>query len=170
MIEKFTFDLTFPKVRKKMILVKKETELREHVVLKLLSYVLYYHPRLQIEVPVNMHYKPDLAVAGEHGIPELWIDCGHVGIAKVESLARKLRTTRIVFVKTSRRELDQFKALVGKKVDRTGQIEYLAFDENAVRGFARALRKNNELIFYWQAEDVLGWVLNEEAFESSLYR
>ena len=42
MIEKFTFELASPKVREKLVLVKAESEHRAHVVLKVLSYLLFY--------------------------------------------------------------------------------------------------------------------------------
>ncbi|MFA6601234.1 MAG: hypothetical protein WCU74_09540, partial [Candidatus Omnitrophota bacterium] len=91
MNEKYTFDLKFPKVQKKLILVKSDLELHAHVIMKLLGYVLYYDPELKIEASVDMHYMPDLVIPGDHGVPRLWIDCGKIAIRKVESLAQKLR-------------------------------------------------------------------------------
>ena len=42
MIEKFTFDIVSPKISRKLILVKNVGERREHIVLKLISYILFY--------------------------------------------------------------------------------------------------------------------------------
>src|SRR4051812_32320210 len=104
MIEKFTFDLQSSKVREKLILVKADSELRAHIVLKLLAYLLFYEPELKIEIGVEMHYKPDLVVPGDYGIPKMWIDCGQISIRKAGSLATKLKTTRIIIVKETQRE------------------------------------------------------------------
>ncbi len=170
MIEKFTFDVQLRKERKKIILVKGENELRSHVVLKLLAYILYYDPRLQVEVSAGLHYKPDLMIAGNGTHPELWIDCGYVAMEKVKSLAKKLRTTRLVFVKETRRELETFKTLVTKKSDFSDRLEFLGFDAGFVSGIAEDLERTNDVVLYEVMENVIGLALNDSVFESSLYR
>lgn len=170
MIEKFTFDLQAPGVREKLILVKEDLELREHVVMKMLAYLIFYDPRLKIEFSVDMHYKPDLVIPGEHGVPELWIDCGQVALKKVESLAQKLKTTRLIVVKPTKRELDSFRKVVDKKVQYAARVEYLSFEPGFVSGIAGALERKNEVTLYPVMENVIGVALNEEIFESALYR
>ena len=169
LIEKFVFNLKSPKLRRKLILVKEEVETRHHIVLKILAYLLYYDPRLKIESAVRMHYQPDLVIEGDHGIPELWIDCGQIAIRKVESLAQKLRTTRIVLVKQTKRELEVFQKVVSKKVDHSERIQYLAFEPGFVDGIAEALDRQNDLTLYEVMENVIGLALNGEIFESTLY-
>jgi len=170
MVEKFTFDLQFGKIRKKLILVKEEDELRGHVVLKLLAYILFYHPQLKVEVSVGMHYKPDLVLLDEDGRPALWIDCGYVAVLKVQSLARKFKNTRLVFLKSNQRELAQFKRLIEKKVDHPERLEYLAFDDRFVDQVAEHLKKNNEITYYPVMEHVIGLAVNDGVFESALFR
>ncbi|MCM8775142.1 MAG: YaeQ family protein [Candidatus Omnitrophica bacterium] len=170
MIEKFTFDLQSHQVRKKLVLVKSELELRTHVVLKLLAYLLFYDPRLQIETSVDMHYKPDLVIPGESGIPELWIDCGKIALRKVEKISTKLRASRIVIVKETHGELERFKKLIDKKVDAAFRLEYLAFDHDFISGIADSLQRTNELTLYTVMENVIGIALNDQVFESFLYR
>ena len=185
MIEKFTFDLQMPgatylaragapqasakSVKKKLILVKSDCELHTHVVLKLLSYMLFYDPRLQIEMGVDMHYKPDLVIPGDH-VPELWIDCGQVALKKAESLSDKLRATRICIVKETKREMDQFRRVVEKKAAHADRIEYLAFENGFVAGLAAALQRTNEVTLYEVLENVIGVALNDQVFESALLR
>ena len=169
-IEKFSFDLKSPKIRReKLILVKSEVETREHVVLKLVAYLIFYDPRLKVEVDAEMHYKPDLMIAGDH-TPELWIDCGKVAIRKVESLADRLRHTRVVIVKETKRELEQFKKVVEKKVEHADRIEYLAFEPSFIASIANALQRGNEITLYEVMENVIGLAVNQEVFESALYR
>ena len=168
MIEKFTFQIHSPKIEKKLILVKTDTELRSHVVMKLFSYVLFYDPRLQIDIDVGMHYRPDLVVMGDSGVPELWIDCGHIAKRKTESLAKKFRRTRFIVVKAVPHELKEFKRMVADKVEFGERLEYLSFDEGFVAGVAAAIGRLNDFTLYEVTENVIGVALNDQIFESSL--
>lgn len=172
MIEKFTFELHAPKVPDglKIILVKDLCELRTHVVMKLLAYLIYFEPELKVEVSADMHYKPDLLVPGDHGVPKVWIDCGQVALKKIESLAVKLKRSRVIFVKESKRELEVFKKLVDKKIEGSERLEYLAFEPGFVLSLANALQRTNHITLYEVMEGVIGIALNDEIFESTLYR
>ncbi len=169
MIEKFTFELHSPKIpREKMIFVKNDSELRTHVVLKILAYLLYYDPELKVEVSAEMHYKPDLLIPGDH-VPKLWIDCGKVALRKVETLASKLKNTRVVLLKESKRELDVFKKLVTKKVDDASRLEFLSFEPGFVASLGAAIERTNHLTLYEIMDNVIGVALNDQIFESTLY-
>lgn len=170
MIEKFTFDIAAPRVKKKLILVKNMHERREHVVLKLLAYLLFYEPRLKIECDLGMHYCPDLAIAGDHGVPELWIDCGQIALEKAEKLSRKLKSTRVIFVKESAPEMERFRKTVEKKAEHAGRIEYLAFDSGFVADIAAHLDRSNEWTLYPIGEDSIGVTTGGNVFESRLHR
>ena len=170
MIEKFTFELHAPKIRgEKIILVKDDLELRNHVVLKLLAYLIYYDPKLKVEISADMHYKPDLMIPGDHGIPELWIDCGQVALRKAESLTGKLKTTRIIFVKETKREMETFKKLLEKKVEGADRLEFLGFEPGFVLSVANAIQRTNHLTIYDVMENVIGIALNDQIFESTAY-
>ncbi len=175
MIEKYTFDLRAefpnkPKVREKMILVKTDLESRNHVVMKLLAYLLFYDPRLVIEKNIDMHYKPDVVIPGDHGVPELWIDCGKIALKKVDTLSRKLKTSRLVILKETVREMESFRKLIDKKIENALRVEYLAFEPGFVSGIADNLQRTNEVTLYEVMENVVGFALNELVFESTLYR
>lgn len=170
MIEKFSFDIQFKKFHKKLILVKGDVETRAHVVLKLLAYILFYDERLQVEIDLGFHYKPDLAIPGAGYEPDLWVDCGYVSPAKVESLARKLKRARLVFIKSSEAELKQFKKLVQRRVDAFERLEFLAFEAGFVEKLAEALARSNHVAVYPIPENAIGVALNDEVFESNLYR
>lgn len=169
-IEKFSFDIVSPKVRRKLILVKNDSEGREHVVLKLLAYCLFYDERLRVEPDLGMHYRPDLAVQGEHDVPEVWIDCGQIGLEKAEKLSRKLRSTRLVFIKESVQELTRFKATMDKKVEYANRIEYLAFDSGVIEQIAAQLGRSNEWTLYDIDENTIGITFGDHIFETHLHR
>lgn len=172
MIEKFTFELQGPKIppQEKLVLVKNLCELRNHVVLKLLSYLLFYNPELKVGVSAEMHYQPDLFIPGDHNIPKLWIDCGKIALKKIDSLATKLKNTRVIFVKESKRELDVFKKLIEKKIEKGERLEFLAFDAGFVLSLGNSLQRTNHIALYSVMENVIGIALNDEVFESTLYR
>ncbi len=170
MNEKFTFEIHAPRVpHEKIILVKGDCELRNHVVLKLLAYMLYFEPALKVEVSADMHFKPDLLVPGEH-VPKVWIDCGQVTLRKVESLASKLRNTRVIFVKETKRDLETFKKLVEKKAGPAPHFEYVAFEPGFVASLAGAIERTNDITLYEVMENVIGIALKDQIFESNLYR
>lgn len=171
MIEKFTFEVCAPKIppQTKLILVKELSELRNHVVMKLLSYLIFYTPELKVEASADMHYKPDLMIPGEHGVPQLWIDCGQVALKKIDALATKLKNTRVIFVKESKRELDVFKKMIDKKIDKGGRLEFLSFDAGFITQVSNALQRTNHITLYPVMENVIGIALNDEIFETTLY-
>ncbi len=153
-----------------MIVVKDITESHAHVVMKLLAFLLYYDPRLVIEKSVDMHYKPDLVIPGDHGVPELWIDCGKIALKKVDTLSRKLKTSRLVIIKENKREMESFRKLIDKKVEHALRVEYLAFEPGFVTAIGENLKRTNEVMLYEVMENVIGVALNDQVFESTLYR
>ncbi len=171
MIEKFTFEVCAPKIppQTKIILVKDLSELRNHVVMKLLSYLIYYDTELKVEVSADMHYKPDLMIPGDHGVPKLWIDCGKIALKKVGALATKLKNTRVIIVKEAKRELDVFKKLVDRKIDYSERLEFLSFDAGFIAQVSNALQRTNHITLYSVMENVIGIALNDEIFETTLY-
>jgi uncharacterized protein YaeQ len=171
MIEKYTFDLQAPRIKKsKIILVKSDNETRSHVVLKLLGYILYYHPDLKVEVAASSHYQPDLLLEGDSQEPLLWIDCGYIAVRKAEKLSQKLRRTKFVIIKESKAEIESFRKLLARRDRAESMIEYLAFEKGFVEQIAAALKKINEVTLYEVMEEVIGIVVNDGVFESQLYR
>ena len=170
MIEKYTFDIVAPRIKKKLILVKNINERREHVVLKLLAYLLFYEPRLKIECDIGMHYRLDLVIEGDHGVPELWIDCGQVSLEKADKLSRKLKSSRVIFIKESAAEMERFRKTLEKKVEHAARIEYLSFDSGFVAGIAEHLDRSNEFTLYAVDETTIGVTTGGNVFETHLHK
>lgn len=169
MIEKFSFDILLKKKRKRLVLVKSEGELREHVVMKLISYLYFYTPGLQIEMDAGMHYKPDVVMLGAGGNPEIWIDCGYISVVKAESLARKLRRTKIVIVKQSMAEIRQFRALLERRGVDVERIVFLGFENSFIASVAEGLDRKNDVTLYPVIDDVWGLAVNDRIFESRFF-
>lgn len=166
MIEKFTFDLLIKGKRKRLILVKAVSEQRDHVVMKLLSYLFFYTPGLQVEVDIGTHYKPDLILLGPDGQPELWIDCGYVSVVKGEALARKLRHSKVVIVKANLHEATAFRNLLIKRGAVIERLQFLCFEDRFISSIADALDRKTEVTLYPIHEDVYGVAINDQIFES----
>jgi len=166
MIEKFTFDLLIKDKRKRLILVKAVSEQRDHIVLKLLSYLYFYTPGLQVEVDIGTHYKPDLIQLGPDGNPQLWIDCGYISIVKGEALARKLRHSKVVFVKPTLHEATAFRNLMIRRDAAVERIQFLCFEDRFISSIADALERKTEVTLYPIHEDVYGVAINNQIFES----
>ncbi len=86
-------------VEERVFLRKKRGESMHHVVMKLLSYLLYYRSGLAIEVGVGGHYKPDVVAMNARGEPVLWIDCGTTGVDKLGRLVERYPEATVVIVK-----------------------------------------------------------------------
>lgn len=169
MQEKYTFNIQSPRFSKKMILVKDEMETREHVVLKLLSYILFYDPRLKVEFSIGTHYKPDLVIEGDYGVPELWIDCGRVTLRKLESVASKFRRTKILIVKSEKGETLAMRKLALKKVEDLSHVQFVFFDAGFVAGIAECLGRNNDLVQWDVTEGCIAVALGDEVLESTVH-
>ena len=170
MIEKFTFDFSVGKKSGKLILVKSEGETRIHVALKILAYLLFYDPALQVEVDAGMHYKPDLLQRSEEKGIEVWIDCGQISLDKVENLVRKLRRPRIILLKETHSEMKRFKASILKHIPAASRIEFISFEQGFVERLSEAFVRNNHIALYPITETAIGVSLEEEYFESEVFR
>ena len=169
MQEKFTFNIETPRFKKKMILFKEELESREHVVLKLLAYVIFYDERLKIEFSIGTHYKPDLVIEGDHGVPELWIDCGKITLKKVEGVTSKFKRTKIIILKKGKTEAVSLKKLSEKRVDSFENLQFLYFDRGVVDGIADVLDRSNDLMVWDVTENTLGLAFGEHTFETVIH-
>lgn len=91
-------------VHERLVLVKRAGESLGHVLLKLLAWMSFYAPDLRIEVGVAQRHKPDLVRVDEKGRPTFWVDCGSIGVKRLDRIARQNREAEVVVVKATERE------------------------------------------------------------------
>ena len=108
MSAKHTFHLTSQdkqrELPRKIIIGQQDTETIAHVVLKLFAYILFYRPRLQLELDLQrdtLAFVPDLVELDYELRPTLWIECGECSMNKLHKLAVKLPDTEFWIVKRS---------------------------------------------------------------------
>lgn len=170
MIEKFSFDVQSPRVkRKRIIMVKRVEESRRHVALKLMGYALYYEELLKVDMDVGLGFKADLVSVDYDSTVTLWVDCGNAKIKKIEGLKTKLRQARIVLMKEDRYELERFKAQVDKKTEDNERVEYLAFDPHFIDQLGQNFQRNNEFTIYEIDTGLIGVIINQQILETHLY-
>ncbi len=97
------FELAGRRVR----LWQRRGETFAHVLLKALGFAMYVgeYPRLEIELPVGLRYKPDLVALNESATPRagarflFWGECGLVTMRKVAWLLKHGDAGRVVLFK-----------------------------------------------------------------------
>ena len=84
---------------RRVTLYKRAGESRDHVVLKLLGLVLFFHPDLVVEHPERVGvYKSDLSRRDARGDVVQWVECGLVSAFKLDRLTRALGPSVVVEV------------------------------------------------------------------------
>jgi len=133
--EKFSFSGIKPKI----ILIKKESETRTHIVLKLLAYLMF-NGKLSVEKKVKSKYKPDLVFEDEK--KGIWVECGAVSEKKLLHLKKKEDIFEFFFFKKDIEDGKNFSEVL-KKFS-FNAIVY-AFEKNFVKKISENLYKNNSL-------------------------
>lgn len=132
-------------LRERVFLTKKRGESLDHVLMKLLSWLLFYHPGLRIEVSADQHYKPDLVRFDERGAPLQWVDCGQTALKKLDRIARRNRKTLIDIVKPTERELKLFKDAADSRIARPERVRYFAFRDGFLTELAGLVHGRHEV-------------------------
>ena len=91
---------------RRIILRKGRMESRFHIILKILAYCYFWDRNLVVEPLIRTNrYKPDLIAwtkseipTEEKPIPDLWIECKHVKLKKLQNLSRILPFTQIIWI------------------------------------------------------------------------
>jgi len=137
---KYTFNI---KGQNKVIMRKGMNETIEHVVLKLLSYLLF-NRRPGIEVSVRQHYKPDLLLE-EESVIKVWIECGAVSPKKLDKISTRNNQAEIFVVKETREEAVEFCSFTEKKVRHPERMTFMGFEAGFVKEIANQLERVNRI-------------------------
>jgi uncharacterized protein YaeQ len=126
-------------VTQRLFLRKALGESNQHVVMKFLSYILFYHPDLLIEASADQHFKPDLVRFDADGDPVQWIDCGQTSLKKLDKISQKNRKTYIDIVKRGESELSSYRRQALTRLALPERVRYWTFDVGFVDRLARVL-------------------------------
>ncbi len=132
-------------VEERLILRKGEGESIEHVAMKLLAYVLFYHPGLEIERSLDRHYKPDLVRTDDRGEVVQWIECGSTTVRKLDRLTRSNPYATIKIVKATASAARIYQEQAEEVLRLPERVHYLGFEGGFVTAVGARLWKQNEV-------------------------
>ncbi|MCK4473938.1 YaeQ family protein [Candidatus Parcubacteria bacterium] len=144
----FKFNITKDTKKRLIILRKTSTEGLEHIILKLLAYLLFFNENLQIEIDAYQHYKPDLIKFDKKQTWKVikWIDCGTIDTKKLLKISKHNRQAEICIFKFSLESAQSLKDKIIKKAQRISNIRYFIFDKGQINIIKGLLKSRNEII------------------------
>ncbi len=131
--------------QRRVFLRKKRGESIQHVAMKLVSCVLFYHEELLIEESIGQHYKPDLVRLNEYEEPVQWVDCGQTSLQKLDKITRQNRQTYIEIVKPFIGQLAAYKEQADKRLELPERVRYWTFRGGFIDELSALLRTRHTL-------------------------
>lgn len=121
----------------KTVVVQGLQESAEHVLMKIFLWALYLpqYPDSTVEIRIGDKYKPDVVQLDAASKPVFWGESGHIGLKKIESLARRYRSTHFAIAKWNMR-LEPFAGIVRDATDglnRSAPFDLIRFPADAMR-------------------------------------
>ena len=152
---KYAFDLKSHERRRslprKIIIGQEETETRNHVLLKLLGFVLFFRDRMQIEPRIdddNIPFLPDLVAFDYTLRPTLWVECGECSTSKLDRLAVKVPEAELWVIKRSKDEAEILLRAMAKDELRTNRYGIVALDGEMFVEMLGLLAPRNALTWF----------------------
>ena len=156
MSAKYSFTLASEDKRRadlprKILIAQHQTETVAHVTLKLLAFLMFWRPRLQLES--NLHdddipFIPDLVQLDYSLRPALWVECGECSVAKLHKLAVKCHDAEIWVVKRSPAELESLRLAMKKAGLREDRYSLLALDPEMFNEVCGLVQQRNEVTLF----------------------
>lgn len=136
---------------RKILIAQHDTETIAHVTLKLLAFLIFWRPRLQLES--NLHqddipFIPDLVQLDYTLQPALWVECGECSVAKLDKLAVKCHDAEIWVVRRSPAEADHLWAAMKKAELRRDRYQLLALDAAMFEEVCGLVQARNEVTLF----------------------
>jgi len=137
-------------IPERVFIGRQEEETTADVLLKFLSFALFYRERLELGADLhddNIRLIPDLVQLDYTMRPALWIECGDVTAAKLDKLAVKVPESEIWVVKRAVEEIEPLLHEMGKHKLRRQRYRLLAFEAEMFDEALGSLSLRNEV--YW---------------------
>ena len=137
-------------VPERLIVGRHDDEAVVHVVLKALSYLVFYRERIQMGGHLhneNIPFIPDVLQLDYDGRPTFWAECGPSDPARLKKIVAKAPDAEIWWVRETVEEMQQMPARLKKAGVRAGRIRLLGFPAEMIEGLCQSLLAKNEI--YW---------------------
>ncbi len=125
--------------------IKGRGESMRHVMMKLMSYIMFYQENLLIEAPADQHHKPDLVRFNLRNEPIQWIDCGQTSIQKLERISSRNRLTYIEIVKATMGELESYYKQANARLANPERVRYWSFRDYFIEELGELLHGRHEI-------------------------
>ena len=135
----------------KIIIGQEATETIDHVLLKLVAYLIFYRERLQIDAREHMEnlpFLPDLVQLDYELRVKLWIECGECSLPKLHKLAVKVPEAEIWIIKKSEQLAHDLLAAMQKEELRTNRYGILGLNSEMFEELRGLLKERNEITWF----------------------
>lgn len=143
-MQKYTVDISLNGENRKLILARQLEESQQHLAMKLVAYLMYFDRCPKVEMGVGQHYKPDLACVECHDVT-LWVDCGDIGLHKLDRVTTRNHNAEIVVLKPTLRIAQTYKKQAERRIRRPERVTIVGFDPGFVDSFATVLSTRSSL-------------------------
>jgi len=151
---KFVFTLKSEDKRRlfpyKILLGQQENETPNHILLKVIAYLLFFRERIEIEGKLhneNIPFSPDIVQLDYELRPRLWVECGECSISKLNKLAVKAPEAELWILKRSEAEARHLIAAMAKEQLRRNRYSVIGLDAEMFDEMRELLRERNEV--FW---------------------
>jgi len=116
----------------KVKLWQRPGESYQHILMKALGYAMFVkqYPNLEIEIKVDLRYKPDLVVFSANREFKFWGECGQNSIRKTVWLLKHTRTEKLVLFKIGQNTdslIKQLQTEIEAKYRPSGRVKLINF-------------------------------------------
>ena len=116
----------------KVKLWQRPGESYQHILMKALGYAMFVkqYPTLEIEIKVDLRYKPDLVAFSANREFKFWGECGQNSIRKTVWLLKHTRTEKLVLFKIAQNTdslIKQLQTEIEEKYRPSGRVKLINF-------------------------------------------
>lgn len=138
--------------KRKLILVPYESELPDHLALRLAAVVLFWDDEPSAELSLknpalaDEEYKPDCIALDDAGRVKLWVECGRTTPNKLDKVTKRYPDARIVVLTGTEHDAKRMRDIVDSKLSRHDRVEILSFKTPDFKQWCGAMREDTYVL------------------------
>ena len=148
------FNITKGSEKRLINLRETPNESLDHIILKLLAYLVFFDENIQIEIGAFQHYKPDLIKFDEKETWKAvkWIDCGVISPKKLLKISKHNREAEIYIFKSNEESALSLKNKITNKKRNNPNIHYFVFNKEQINIIKQSLDNRSTIKIFKTAE------------------
>ncbi len=152
----------------------------DHVILKLVGFILFFDYNPEVEKDMGWKYKPDLIAFNEKGKVILWVECADVTVKKIHRVLAKYKDAHVIILKLTKRVAEQYFSFFGEE-EKGGNKDYdddvkypsnltvIGFEEGFTDSLCENIRDRRDIIATLK-DDFLQISWGDFTAETKIYR